>query len=261
MSSNNSSFTDAIRLGVSTAVAVNMAHPLYNLKNAIALSQRVFPQSCVGFSHRFTHMYRGIGPILISDLFQCPLIFVIDRWLQDRQMHAVPSAIISGGISAVPIAIAEDVAFFQSSSQIPLKMALQEYYRRRLLLSAIPGIAATALREIPYGFGILAMPKYVDKVLPEWDKGYKDAVAGFVSGVLMGASSAPLDMAKSRIQANRVSFLNGYRSVWNEMRAGGALTKLVLRFTVARTIHIAAAMTITNCVKAEYGERFNRPPD
>lgn len=259
MSSNNSNFTDAVRLGVSTAVAVNVVHPLYNLKNAIALSQRVFPQSCVSYGRRFTYMYRGVGPILFSDLFQCPLIFVIDRWLRDRQIHAIPSAIISGGASAVPIAIAEDVALYQNNSKLSFRVALQEYYRKRLLLSAIPGIAATALREIPYGLGILALPDYIVTLLPEGDKTYKNAIAGFVSGVLMGGCSAPLDMAKSRIQANRLSFSSGYRSVWEEMWAGGDRTKQVVRFTAARTLHITVIMMITNWVKNQYRELF--PPN
>lgn len=257
MSSNNDTiFAHSLGKGVATAFAMNAVHPLYNAKNAFALNQPLFPQSCVRFGHRFTHLYRGVSPLLLSDLVQCPLLFLCNSQMKARNVDQNTAAAAAGAISALPSALAEDLALYQNKTRLAFKAAYQGYFRNGMLRTALPGIAATAIRDIPYGLGVLVLPGYIAKLLPMEDGICKTAVSGLAAGVLMGGCSAPLDMAKSRIQTHRLSFVGGYRSVWNEMLCQNLRQSSYLRFTAARILHISVMIMMTSLANAGYNHSF-----
>lgn len=251
MSSNNSlNNYGNVTPAIVTALMINSVHPFVTWQARLATGKSVFPMECRTVFERLRFSYGGISAIIASDIVQLGMMFWLNERLRERQIELFTAATISSAVSSLPIAIGEQIALYRQVHGSSYREAFRQSFRA----SAIHGLAATMIREIPYGIGMLAMPTSIAPWLPIENDPSRDAAAGFIAGLILGGISTPLNMAKTRIQAEGMTFRQGYACTWRDFSTQNQDLGRLVKITGLRVIHVALVMAIANVVKGEFSK-------
>ena len=169
--------------GACAGVVQTMFHPLDTMKVLIQ-NKKPFRGLPV------QHLYRGAGPPLAVSIAFNATVFPTYHYMQARHENRWLSGAVAG-------LVVTPFVFFLENAKIMLQMKQRITVKRLMTTNAL---AVTASREVG------AMAIYFSSYETLRERGAHPMVAGGCSGIANWATTYPLDVVRTRMVAQRISF-------------------------------------------------------